>query len=115
MTLIVAATGTASFGVHLVSVDSGLDTLIVYWPGVRVMSPALSSFSFPFISDSTIGLFLGMGGFCRGPSIETVPVPAPPTVRTPVGLTVSAPRSSTSGFFEAAWTVFQTISTSSPT
>lgn len=115
MTLIVAPTGTVSFGEHLVSVDRGLDTLIVYLPGVRVNSPALSSFSFPFMSGRTIGLFLGIGGFCRGPSMATVPLPAPPTVRTPVGLTVSFSRSSTSGFFEAAWTVFQTISTSSPT
>lgn len=62
-----------------------------------------------------MALFLGIGGFCRGPSICTVPVAAPPTLSVPVGLTVSLSRLRMSGFLEAACTVFHTTSTVSPT
>lgn len=88
---------------------------MAYAPGVSVISPAASSFSVPFMSGSTMGLFLGMGGFSRGPSSFSSPLAAPPRVTVPVGLTVSAPRSRTSGFLDAASTVFQTTSISSPT
>lgn len=115
VTLMVAPGCTVSFGVHLVSVEIGLETLILYASGVSVISPAFSSFSVPFMSGSTMALFLGIGGFCRGPSICTVPVAAPPSLSVPVGLTVSLSRSRMSGFLEAASTVFHTTSTVSPT
>lgn len=88
---------------------------MLYASGVSVISPAFSSFSVPFMSGSTMALFFGIGGFCRGPSICRVPVAAPPTLMVPVGLTVSLSRSSMSGFLEAASTVFHTTSTVSPT
>ncbi|POX50565.1 hypothetical protein C3489_22150 [Streptomyces sp. Ru71] len=69
----------------------------------------------PFIADSFMSLFLGIGGFERGPSIGMSPVCAPAAFRTPVGFTVSLPRSRMSGFLEAACTNVQTISTVSPT
>lgn len=115
VTLMVAPGWTASFGAHLVSVEIGLDTLMLYASGVSVISPALSSFSVPFMSGSTMGLFLGIGGFCRGPSSFSSPLAAPPTLMVPVGFTVSLSRSRMSGFLEAAATVFQTTSISSPT
>ncbi|TBO60465.1 hypothetical protein EYS09_06420 [Streptomyces kasugaensis] len=67
------------------------------------------------MSDSFIGLFLGIGGFCRGPCIASSPVCAPATLSVPVGWTVSAARSRMSGFFDAPSTVFHTTSISSPT
>ncbi len=115
VTLMVAPGLTVSFAEHLVSVEIGLLTLMLYAPGVSVTSPAFVSFTLAFMSDSSIGLFLGIGGFCRGPSIETSPLCAPPSVSLPVGLTVSLARSRMFGFLEAASTVFQTTSTSSPT
>lgn len=115
VTLMVAPGWTVSFGEHLVSVEIGLETLMLYASGVSVISPAFSSFSVPFMSGSTMGLFLGIGGFCRGPSIDRSPLAAPPTLIVPVGLTVSFSRSSTSGLSEAAATVFHTTSTVSPT
>ncbi len=66
MTLIVAPGCTSSFGAHLVSVEIGLDTLMLYAPGVSVISPAVSSFSVPFMSGSSMGLFLGIGGSAGG-------------------------------------------------
>lgn len=115
VTLIVAPGCTVSFGEHLVSVEIGLETLMLYASGVSVISPAFSSFSMPFMSGSTMGLFFGIGGFCRGPSIGRSPLAAPPTLIVPVGLTVSFSRSRTSGLLEAATTVFHTTSTVSPT
>ncbi len=115
VTLIVAPGRTVSFGAHLVSVEIGLETLMAYAPGVSVISPAVSSFNVAVMSGSSMGLFLGMGGFCRGPSSFSSPLAAPPSVMVPVGFTVSLPRSSTSGFLDAASTVFQTTSISSPT
>lgn len=115
VTLIVAPAPTFSFGEHLVSVESGLLTLMLYLSGVSVTSPALVSFSLAFMSGRTIGLFLGIGGFCRGPSTARSALCAPATLTVPVGFTVSFSRSSTSGFLDAAWTVFHTTSTSSPT
>lgn len=115
VTLIVAPGFTVSFGVHLVSVEIGLETLMLYASGVSVRSPAFSSFSDPFMSERSIAEFLGIGGFCRGPSIFRSPVAAPPSLMVPVGWTVSLLRSRTSGFLEAAATVFQTTSTVSPT
>lgn len=115
VTLIVAAALTVSFGVHLVSVDIGLETLMLYASGVSVTSPAVVSLILPFMSDSFIGLFLGIGGFERGPSIAMFTVCAPAAFSVPVGFTVSFSRSRMSGFFEAASTNFHTTSTSSPT
>ncbi len=115
VTLMVAAGFTASFGAHLVSVEIGLSTLMSYRSGVSVTSPGAVSFSRPFMSDSFMSPPLGIGGFCRGPSMAMSPVCAPAAFRTPVGRTVFSPRSRMSGFLEAAWTNFQTISTSSPT
>lgn len=115
VTLIVAPGWTVSFGVHLVSVEIGLETLRLYASGVSVRSPAFSSFSEPFMSDMIMGLFLGIAGLCRGPSIFRSPVAAPPSLMVPVGLTVSLSRSRTSGLSEAPWIVFHTTSTVSPT
>ena len=85
VTLMVADAFTVSFAAHLVSVSSGLLTLMLYAPGVSVTSPAFVSFSLAFMSDSFIGLSLGIAGFSRGPSTASSPVCAPPTVSVPVG------------------------------
>ncbi len=67
------------------------------------------------MSESFIGLFLGIGGFCRGPWTLSSPLCAPPTLILPLGCTVSLSRSRMSGFLDAASTVRHTTSTSSPT
>ena len=115
VTLMVAPGFTVSLGEHLVSVEIGLLTLMLYLSGVSVTSPGAVSLILPFMSDSTMGLFFLIGGFCAAPSTARSAVCAPPTLTVPVGLTVSLSRSRTSGLFEAACVVFQTTSTSSPT
>ena len=115
VTLIVAPTPTVALGVHLVSVDMIWLTLMLYASGVSVTSPALVSFSLAVMSGRIIGLFLGMGGFCRGPFMAMSALCAPAAFRVPVGWTTSLLRSRTFGLFDAAWVNFQTTSTSSPT
>lgn len=115
VTLMVTDFGTVSFGVHLVSVEIGLLTLMLYWSAVSVTSPAVVSFSLPVMSDKSIGLPLAIGGLVRGPCMDRSAVCAPATLTVPVGWTVSAARSRMFGLLEAAETVFHTTSTSSPT
>ncbi|QES36011.1 hypothetical protein DEJ48_23680 [Streptomyces venezuelae] len=72
--MIVAPTPTCSLGVHFVSVEIGLLTLMLYASGVSVTSPAAVSFSLPFMSERIMGLFFLMGGFLRSPCIFRSPV-----------------------------------------
>lgn len=114
-TSMVAPTPTLPVGAHLVTkVPKEKVTATSYLPGVSVIFPALVSFSFPFITDITMGAFFGIGGFFFSPTTFSSP-PPPPTVIQPVGWTASCGMSIRSVLFEAGFTVSQDTSTSSPT